>query len=127
MYNCSLGQMIALNGSLRLRKSYLKHILPTLIVRDKEFQSGIFAPRTESKPYIEFVTRAQGWRDSLIDTCPLVHKRDFSVVFRAPVVDMKLKLFTSHGLIMHGQMAPWLSSYDLLNKRLELTKLYNDK
>ncbi len=74
----------------------------------------------ESKPYVEFMAGAQGWRDCLIDTRPLVHKRELSGVCGVPVVHLQLKLLASHRLIMHSQEVSWLRSNSLQPKTVKI-------
>ncbi len=93
-----------------------KNFLPTLIISNEKFHSSISAARIESKPDVEFVTRACRWHDCLINTCPLVHKHEFSGVCGAPVVYLQLKLLTNHRLIIHSQEVSRLSSNNLKKK-----------
>lgn len=91
------------------------NIFPTSVIRDREsYTCSVTA--TVSKPYVDCVTRAWDWRDHLIDTCPLVGKCEFSGVFRVTVVDLEFKLLACHVLIMHRQMASWLS-FDYLQRK----------
>ena len=58
----------------------LNHCFPTFVICHREFHmSSVTA--TISKTYVDCVTRAGDWRDCLTDTCPLVHVREFSIVY----------------------------------------------